>query len=111
MSVRVCACVCVCVCVCSKFTDSQRAQVFQLFYDMLSYQRTSGGVLSGVMFWNGAIGGQIWDDGFNAGLYRFCMHAHIQKRLKTRTHAWLKGRCRTILNPMPQQDCFTSNLT
>ncbi|GFH09132.1 cellulase domain-containing protein [Haematococcus lacustris] len=38
-----------------KFSDQQRAALFQLAFDKLAASRSSGGALAGVMFWSAAL--------------------------------------------------------
>ncbi|GFH16810.1 cellulase domain-containing protein, partial [Haematococcus lacustris] len=47
-----------------KFSDQQRAALFQLAFDKLAASRSSGGALAGVMFWSAALQG-VPDDGYN----------------------------------------------
>ncbi|KAL6757750.1 glycoside hydrolase superfamily, partial [Haematococcus lacustris] len=47
-----------------KFSDQQRADLFQLAFDKLAASRSSGGALAGVMFWSAALQG-VPDDGYN----------------------------------------------
>lgn len=48
--------------VCSLYSLEQRSLLFQMVYDNLVAQKSSGGPMAGVMFWSAAIE-DVWDDG------------------------------------------------
>ncbi|MEW5311635.1 MAG: hypothetical protein WDW38_003333 [Sanguina aurantia] len=49
------------------YSLEQRSLLFQMVYDNLLAQKSSGGPMAGVLFWSAAIE-DVWDDGFNVYL-------------------------------------------
>jgi hypothetical protein len=47
------------------FTPAQRTVLFRVVLDYLQWQQSVGGSFAGAMFWNAAIGSDVWDDGYN----------------------------------------------